>query len=388
MPTAPDQLLRDGLSALGQRLPAGYRLGKSALAASARSEAWIVLQAPGGRKATCLVLARRRLESRDARAVEERAASHGRPTLVVSAFVASAVRERLHDLGIGCWDLAGNACIALPAIGLLLTLEGAPQTSVAHKVRSFGGELAGRLARSFIDLPPPFQIGVLARHAQVDAGYASRALALLVEEKLVVRNPRGDILATDWPGILQRWQRDTQPSAHAPSTAFVAPRGPAAVVARLRATSLLHAITGAHALARLTGTPTHAPLSVYVDDASSASAQLGLHPCGSGANNSGANVFLIKPADPCVFQRATESDGLRYASPGWMLVDLYDDRERAAALAWLLAHEAAWRLPSSALPKVGKPSRRTSSHRKPGHGIEAKQRNGEQAGSGRSTCGP
>jgi hypothetical protein len=383
MPTASDQLLRDGLTALGQRLPAGYRLNKSSLAARARSETWIVLHAPDGRKATCLVLARRRVEARDVRAIEERAANHGRPTLVLSVLLAPAVRERLHRLGIGGWDLAGNTRIALPAIGLVLTIEGAPQASMAHKVRSFGGELAGRLARSLIDLPPPFSAGALAKHAQVDPGYTSRALALLVEDKLVVRNPRGDIVATEWPGILQRWLKDTPPGPHLAPTAFVAPRGPAAVVARLRATSLLHAITGAHALARLTGAPTHAPLLAYVDDVASASGQLGLHPC-----DSGANVILIRPTEPCVFQRATESDGLCYVSPGWMLADLHDDRERAAALAWMATHENSWRLPSIVTSKGSNPSRRASSGGKPSHGIEAEQRNGEQAGSGRSPCRP
>ena len=77
-----------------------------------------------------------------------------------------------------------------------------------------------------------------------------------------------------------------------------------------------------------------------MDDVQDAVAQFKLHPAGDKAN-----VVLVKPTDRSVFQRSTESAGLRYVSPSLMAADLGASDAFEPVLAWMAKHEAAWRVP-------------------------------------------
>jgi hypothetical protein len=357
MPVTPN-VLREGLSALSKLLPSGYSLGKSALRPSAaRSEAWIVISDQRGRKSTCLVLSKRRIEARDVAVIADRASTAQKPTLVVAPRLSQAITQRLQGLDIGCWDLQGNARITLATIDLRVHAQAASPAGTERKVRSLGGELAGRLARALIDCCPPHAIGALAQRAQVDPGYASRAVAFLVECGLLQRKERGEVVAADWEGILRRWWRDSPMTSRGQAQGFVFLHGAAALLSRLRTSGLLHAITGTVALERLVGQPVDGPLTLYVDDVLGAANQLGLHP-----STDEPQVVLIKPSDRSVFRHVKEFGGLHYVAPSTMAADLSNEAELTRALAWMERNQPQWRSPSVAA-QTGQPRRGTRSRR-------------------------
>ena len=84
MAGATDTLLREGLAVLAKLLPEGYALASSGLNKRPNELGeWIVLRGPKKRSATCLVLARRRVESRDLGAIAASAARTQNPALLV-----------------------------------------------------------------------------------------------------------------------------------------------------------------------------------------------------------------------------------------------------------------------------------------------------------------
>jgi hypothetical protein len=62
----------------------------------------------------------------------------------------------------------------------------------------------------------------------------------------------------------------------------------------------------------------------------------------------GANVALLRPFDPLVFERESIEDGLRYAAPSQTAVDCLTGNGRMPAegealIEWMETHEDAWR---------------------------------------------
>jgi hypothetical protein len=109
MATDSDSLLREGLAALGEILPAGYSFAKSSLhKRDVQADAWILVRNQAKQSVTCLVVARRRVETRDLGAIATSVARAPNPALLVSTYLAPVVKERLRGFGIGFWDLGGG----------------------------------------------------------------------------------------------------------------------------------------------------------------------------------------------------------------------------------------------------------------------------------------
>ena len=83
--------------------------------------------------------------------------------------------------------------------------------------------------------------------------------------------------------------------------------------------------------------------ALYVDDADEAADRLGLR----GAD-AGANVVLLEPFDPVVFDRTATRDGLCCVAPSQLAVDLLTGPGREPPqgeelLRWMQDNEDAWR---------------------------------------------
>ncbi len=342
MASVPDPLLRDGLEALATVLPRGYSLAPSNLPQpSPKGDAWVVIRNKSKQNAICLVVARRRVEPRDLGPIAAHVARIRNPALLVSPYLSPPVRERLRGFGIGYWDLAGNAKIAIGDIELRLERDGgiSPSKGGDRGTRSLCGEMAGRVARALVDLRPPYPVASLAEQARVEASVASRVIAFLCESGTIERKPRGQIEKVDWQEILRRWSLDSPFESHGENATLVSSRGLPDLLARLGPSGFLHAITGELAFAQLACRPARDRLVMYVDDLAAAANQFGLHPV-----EEGGNVVLVKPADRSVFHRSYEKDGLRYVSPSLMAGDLVDEGLFEQALDWMAKHESAWRL--------------------------------------------
>lgn len=347
MPGASDTLLRDGLAVLAKLMPDGYSVAPSGLnRRTGEIGEWIVVRNSKKRSVTCLVLARRWVESRDLGAIAASAARTRNPALLVSSYLSPVVRERLRGFGIGHWDLAGNAQIGLGDIDLCIEQDGLATPGSSgnsdRAARSLGGEMAGRVARVLVDIQPPYALGTLAEKASVETSCASRVVAFLAEAGLLHRKPRGKIEAIDWQKLLRRWSLDAPLQARGEISRHTCPFGIADFLTRLGQSGYLHALTGELAFAKLAARTAPDTSILYVDDIGETVEQFMLHPA-----DDEANVTLVKPNDRNVFQRSTEAAGLRYVSPSLMAADLGTSDSFELVLAWMAKHEPAWRVPSS-----------------------------------------
>jgi len=347
MPGATDTLLREGLAVLAKLLPEGYGVTPSSLnRRTGKIGEWIVVRDSNQRNVTCLVLARRRVESRDLGGIAASAARTRHPALLVSSYLSPVVRERLRGFGIGHWDLTGNVHLGLVDLDLCIERDGAATTASSgssdRTARSLCGEMAGRVARALVDLLPPYTLGVLAEKACVETSCASRVVAFLAESGLVQRKLRGKIESVDWQELLRRWSLDTPLQLRGELSCHRYPPGSHAFLARLGQSGYLHALTGELAFARLAARDASDSAMLYVDDIRETVVQFSLHP-----TDGETNVTLIKPSDRSVFQRSTEAAGLRYVSPSLMAADLGDSDAFESVLAWMAKHESAWRMLST-----------------------------------------
>ncbi len=351
-------LLREGLAALATMLPDGCKVVPSSLAKRTSEPGdWIILR-QGPKHVTCLLLSRRRVESRDLGAIAALAARSSNPALLVSSYLTPAVRQRLSGFGIGHWDLTGNIRIDLPAIRLRVAAEG---TGVGktnqHSVRSLSGEMAGRIVRALVDVAPPYTLGTVADIARVETSYTSRVLSYLTDTGIVRRQQRRMIEGVDWSVLLGRWTLDAPIETRGEQVRYTRIAGLPDFLDRLGQSGFLHALTGELAMAKLVGRELPSTAVLYVDDRSEAVAQFRLHPVDDGS------IVLITPPDHSVFQRSTERAGLRFVSPSLLAADLPSDELLEQLLAWMATHEPEWRQPSSNF-ESDKSSRRGKRRRK------------------------
>jgi len=344
MPPPTDTLLREGLAVLAKLLPEGYSVASSGLNKRPKEAGeWIVIRNLKERGVTCLVQARRRVESRDLGAIAASAARTPNPALLVSSYLSPVVRERLRGFGIGHWDLTGNVQIGLGDIDLCLERNGIATPGGSDRVaRSLCGEMAGRVTRVLIDIVPPYALAALAEKASVETSCASRVVAFLTETGLLRRKPRGKIEAVHWQELLRRWSLDAPLQSRGEISQHTCPRGIPDFLDRLGDSGYLHALTGELAFAWLADRDAPDTAVLYVDDLQEAVAQFRLHPASDQAN-----LILVKPNDRSVFHRSTEDAGLRYVSPSLMAADLGASDDLEPVLAWMAKHESSWRLPSS-----------------------------------------
>lgn len=108
------------------------------------------------------------------------------------------------------------------------------------------------------------------------------------------------------------------------------------------------AVTGSFAAVRLAPVAGPALLCVYTENVNALAEPLGLIP-----TDEGANVALLRPFDPVVWQRTDRQDGIRYVAPSQAAIDCLTGNGRMPAegealLEWMLANEQQWRLDSLA----------------------------------------
>lgn len=95
---------------------------------------------------------------------------------------------------------------------------------------------------------------------------------------------------------------------------------------RLATTVAQHAITASLAASRLAPIAPPRLATLWRRDADAAAGALGLRPA-----EAGANVMLVEAQDDAPFVGATEVDGLRYAAPSQIVVDLPSSPGRGPA---------------------------------------------------------
>jgi len=246
-------------------------------------------------------------------------------------------------------DLTGNALVKLEDPALYLRSTGAPRNpEPAPRGRAqVRGPKAARLVRLLADVTPPYSVGEIARAAGLTAGYVSRLLDTLDREALIERSRRGRVESVDLPGLLRRWAESYDVLSTSGSSSFVAPNGVNDVlgcIADIAPPGGLLAITGSFAAVKLAPVAAPTLLLAYCDDVPVMAEELRLLPA-----DEGANVVLLAPFDPVVWERGTRDGNLSYAAPSQVAIDCLTGpgrmpAEGEAVLAWMQEDESRWRL--------------------------------------------
>ena len=316
---ADNVVLRTAIDEIQSCLPAHWS-ATVAVKTNDASDARLTIRTPAGANAAVAIASKRQLDpglvSAAADALKAVAADG---FLIVSPFLGARTRERLLERGIGYVDLAGNVRLTLDRPSILIDRRGQETNPWPRPrgTRSLDGAKASRLVRALCDGPPPFGVRELATRAGTDPGYVSRLLALLEGEELVHRDPRGPVDKVDVPGLVRRWAADYRFLQANRALPCFDVGGPRALLCRLREAAIPHAVTGRVSAAVLSHHPLPGVIACYVDNPERVARQLDLRP-----DRHNANVVLLEPFDPVVFDRTWERDGVRHAAPSQIAADL------------------------------------------------------------------
>ena len=337
---------------LAERMPTGWSLQARRTEALGRYRVDLLAEiaSPAGECAVLAVEIKRTLEPRDVlHAVDQfstiAAGAIPRAVPVVAAgYLSPRTRALLRARGVGYVDLTGNARIEISSPGLFVSTDGADRDPWPrnHKLRSLRGRGAARAMRAIIDTPPPYGVRELAQSTGASAPTLSRVLDLLEREAIVTR-VRGAVSTVDWQGAIRRWAEDYDQTDSNTPTTVLEPRGLPALENRLRAMKFAYAATGALAAQRFDPIAPARLATIYVTDPNQAIDRLELR-----ETEAGANVVLLEPLDPVVFDRTVERDGLRCVAPSQLAVDLLTGPGREPSqgeemLAWMEMNGHVWR---------------------------------------------
>lgn len=359
MPAEPldreGDVLRRAMTVLQERLPPGW----SAVATydvrgenSRRIDAVVELAAPGGSPVRLVAECKRTVVRRDLRAVleqlENARASVPSPTmpLLVSRYLSDSVRTWLDENDVSYVDATGNLRLVSRDPAVYLRDRGGDRDPWRGPGRPRGtlrGEPAARVVRALADFCSPMPVTTLVKRSGASTGATYRVLDFLEQEALVTRGSRGVVEQIRWRQLLERWSEDYGFQRDNVVSGYLQPRGLPALLAGLATTELAYAVTGSLAAAQWAAYADPRLASLYVDDIAAVAELLGLREV-----DSGANVLLAEPASAVVFDRSSDVDGVRYAAPSQVAVDLLTGPGRSPAegqalLDWMESNEPAWR---------------------------------------------
>ena len=351
-PQTETQVARHVERTLAERIPPGWSLYAQTEAPSGRYQVDLLakIASPAGATAVLAIEIKRTLEPRGVlQAIEQLSATTAGALpqavpIVAASYLSPRVRTLLRDRGVGYIDTTGNVRIEASTPGLFISADGVDRDPWPrdHKLQSLRGRGAARAVRAIVDTIPPYGVRELAQSTSVSAPTLSRVLDLLEREAIVTR-VRGAVSAVDWQGAIRRWTEDYDQTESNTSTMALEPRGLTALKKKLRTTKLRYAATGAFAAQRFDPIAPARQAAIYVTDAVEFIDHLNLR-----ETETGANVVILEPFDPVVFDRAVDRDGLRCVAPSQLAADLLTGPGREPSqgehlLKWMEKNEHVWR---------------------------------------------
>jgi len=329
-------VLRHAVEQIQRALPAHW-MTSVATKTNDVADARLTIKTPAGATAALAIGARRQL---DPRLVTEVAgalrAAAADAFVVIAPFLGARTRERLAEEGMGFVDLCGNMRLLLDRPTVFISSRGDERSpwAMPRSARSLHAPKACRIVRALADGTPPFGVRQLAAAAGTDPGYVSRLLDLFHREELIEREPRGPIAAVHVARLVRRWSEDYRFDEAHRFVPVAHPHGVPGALARLRDAGVPHAVTARAGAAALSGTALPGLVAAYVDNPERVAAIVGAEPV-----ESGANLLLIDPFDPFVFDGAWEVSGLRYAARAQIIADLLGSPAPAPAQAAALLED-------------------------------------------------
>jgi len=293
-----------------------------------------------------------------------RAYANERPSMLVAPYIPPSSRVRLADAGVGYADLTGNLLVRTEEPPVLLRDVGTNRNPwrLPTLVDSLRGAKAGRIVRALCDFRPPLGVRELGKRAGASAGYTSRLLAFLEEERLIERavsrlempgsgfavstsvgyERRGPVVSVDWRALIQRWTQEYSFTARQP-VQLLEPRGLSTFLERLKSLSNRYALTGALVAQRVAPVAPALVATLFVDDMPRFVRSSDLR-----VVQRGGNVLIAEPFDDVAYARGETEAGLNYVAFSQGLADLRtspgrSESEAAELERWMAANESRWR---------------------------------------------
>ncbi|MEZ5296536.1 MAG: hypothetical protein R2697_09795 [Ilumatobacteraceae bacterium] len=147
----------------------------------------------------------------------------------------------------------------------------------------------------------------------------------------------------DWADSIRRWSEDHAFKKSNVVTELVAPRGLDDVVAKLKKAKWPYAVTGTLAAQPRSPIASAGRATIYTDHVDTAMRFLDADDA-----ETDANLFLVEPFDPVVFDRTDTIDGLRLVARAQAAFDLLTGSGRMPSegeelLGWMALNERSWR---------------------------------------------
>lgn len=338
-----------------ERLPRNWscRLrGEEVKLPSGHVDALIEISSPDDHRATMAAEIRRVIVTRDLGNVVGQLRSlildSGRSLepLVVARYLSPSARDWLAAQQVSYADATGNLRIVLDHPGLFLRDAGSDRDPWRGPGRPRGtlhGEPAARVVRALLDHRPPISMTDLVEISEASTGATYRVVEFLEEEALIEREKRGPIVHVAWRPLIERWSKDYSFQKTNRVGSFLQPRGIPAFLESLRAAKLPYAVTGSLAAHHWAPYAPARLAMVYVRNISQFASETDLR-----VVDSGANVLLAGAKYDVVFDRIEQVDGIRFAPPSQVAVDLLTAPGRSPAEAemlmdWMEHNEHQWR---------------------------------------------
>lgn len=318
-------------------------------------DALLNVVAPDGSRLTLLIEAKRSLVTRDVPWALEQlsaaggAAEDGPGQALVARYLSPNTRERITALGGAYLDATGNIRIASDRPPLFILASGAardPWRGPGRPRGSLRGAPAARVVRALVDIPPPYTVPKLVELSGASTGATYRVVKFLEDEAYLQRTERGPITSVDWRRLLERWASDYRFDRAGALRRYLAPRGVATALDRLRAADPdAYVVTGSVAAGFYAPYAPPNLLLLHAPRPDDLADTLGLRPV-----ETGANVLVAAHDEGFAFARSSRRDQLTVAAPSQIAADLLggpgrSPAEAQALLDWMQENEDDWRQP-------------------------------------------
>jgi len=268
--------------------------------------------------------------------------------MLVARYLSSQQQRVLQERGIAYADATGNLYLASDDPLVLLSDRGAsadPWRGPGRPTTSLKGLPAARLVRTLADFVPPYSVANLAELARASLGAAYRLSDYLAGEGLLTRGERGPITDVDWPELLRRWSQEARYLDTSTTRGFLEPRGLDSLIEKLakQTPTQRYAVSGSPATQPYASYAEARLGLIYADDPLTLASDLGLRPV-----ETGANVILVAPRSPVVFERTSTWRDITIVAPSQAVADLLGGPGRNPAegdylLDWMKENPDAWR---------------------------------------------
>lgn len=259
-----------------------------------------------------------------------KAGARNQTPVVVVPFMPDSVRELCGQLRINWLDLSGNASIHAPGFHLRskgntnrYARRGRPASAFERR--------SSRIARALLQHPGrSWSLRECARETGLSDGHASRVLAKLVEDYLVVRDEHRRYRVRDPALLLEAWRESADFSRHEILRGHVPARSGEELLrlsGKLHMVQIEHAATGLGAAWLYDHFAMFRLVTFYVSKWPSP-AQYGY--LNFREDPVGANVWFALPNDGGVFSGQRRVDGVPCVHPVQVYVDLKDHPERSS----------------------------------------------------------